>query len=265
MKSAIHTNFDICVIGGGFTGAAAALGLVKTGAKVLMVDKISTVQKASRANFGLVWSQSKGLGNRAYSRLSVNAALAYKAFAGWLEQESSIDTELRLGAGLVLTIGETELATRKKFIRQMHHEAEQDGETHPSRMVDRYEIQELVGKTPVGEDVSGGSFSEIDGDVNPLLLLRAMRKVFGIRGGHFLQGCSVNAVQRSRATYVLETTRGTIEVPAIVMAAGLGNIKLAEMMPKALKQSTESKRTRSPQPKLAKDISKPKMKMPQST
>jgi glycine/D-amino acid oxidase-like deaminating enzyme len=234
MKSGNHTNYDICVIGGGFMGAAVALGLVKTGVRVLVVDRISTIQKASKANFGLVWSQSKGLGNREYSRLSVKATLAFKSFAGRLEQESGIDTELRLGAGLVLTIGEAELATRKKLIQQMHHEAQQSGETHPSRMVDRREVQALVGKTPLGENVSGGSFSNIDGDVNPLLLLRAMRKVFSGRGGHFLQGCSVNAIQRNKGTYVLDTTQGTVEAPCIVLAAGLGNIKLAAMMGKTV-------------------------------
>ena len=234
MKSKNTKNYDICVIGGGFMGAAVALGLVKTGVRVLMADRISTILKASKANFGLVWSQSKGLGNRNYSRLSVKATLEYKAFAGRLEQESGIDTELRLGAGLVLSIGEAELAARKKLIQQMHHEAEQSGETHPSRMVDRYEVQALVGETPLGENVSGGSFSHIDGDVNPLLLLRAMRKVFSGRGGHFRQGCSVKAIQRKRGTYVLDTTQGTVEVPAIVLAAGLGNIELAAMMGKTV-------------------------------
>jgi len=234
MKSGNYTNYDICVIGGGFMGAAVALGLVKTGVRVLMVDRISTIHKASKANFGLVWSQSKGLGNRDYSRLSVEATLAFKAFAGWLEQESGIDTELRLGAGLVLTIGEAELAARKKLIEQMHHEAEQSGETHPSRMIDRREVQELVGVAPLGKNVSGGSFSNIDGDVNPLLLLRAMRKVFSGRDGQFLQGCSVNAIERNRGTYVLDTTQGTIEVSTIVLAAGLGNIELAAMMGKTV-------------------------------
>ena len=220
-------------------GAAVALGLVEAGVRVLMVDRISTIYKASKANFGLVWSQSKGLGNRDYSRLSVKAILAFEAFAARLEQESGIDTELRLGAGLVLTIGEAELAARKKFIHQLHHEAQQNGETHPSRMVDRYEVQALVGETALGEDVSGGSFSHIDGDVNPLLLLRAMRKVFSDRGVHFLQGCSVNAIQRKRGAYVLDTTQGTIEVTAIVLAAGLGNIKLAAMMGKAVPLAPE--------------------------
>jgi glycine/D-amino acid oxidase-like deaminating enzyme len=234
MKSRNYTNYDICVIGGGLMGAAAGLGLVKTGARVLMVDRISSLHKASRANFGLVWSQSKGLGNRHYSRLSVKAVLAFKAFAGWLEQESGIDTELRLGAGLVLSVGAAELAARQKMIQQLHHEAEQSGESHPSRMVDRTEVQALVGAASLGEQVAGGSFSDIDGDVNPLLLLRALRKVFSSRGGHFRQECTVNAIQRTGGTFVLETTQGAVEAPGIVLAAGLENIELAAMLGKTV-------------------------------
>ena len=234
MKSRNSTNYDICVIGGGLMGAAAALGLVKTGARVLMVDRTSSLYKASRANFGLVWSQSKGLGNRHYSRLSVKAVLAFKAFAGWLEQESGIGMELRLGAGLVLSIGAAELAARQKLVQQFHHEAEQSGETHPSRMVDRAEVQALVGAASLGENVAGGSFSDIDGDVNPLLLLRAMRKVFSNQGGHFRQGCTVSAIQRSGGTYIIDTTQGTVGASGIVLAAGLGNIELAAMLGKSV-------------------------------
>jgi len=234
MKAGNDTNYDICVIGGGFMGAAVALGLVKTGARVLMIDKTSTLYKASRANFGLVWSQSKGLGNRDYSRLSVKAVRSFAAFAGWLEQESGIDTELRLGAGLVLSIGAAELAARQKLIQQLHREAKQSGERHPSRMVDRAEVQALVGATPLGEHVAGGSFSDIDGDVNPLLLLRALRKVFAGCGGHFRQGCAVKAIQRTGGAYVLETTRGSIAAPGLVLAAGLGNIELAGMVGKTV-------------------------------
>ncbi len=215
-------------------GSAVSLGLVKNGARVLMVDRISSLYKASKANFGLVWSQSKGLGNRNYSRLSVKAVRAFKSFAGWLEQESGIDTELRLGAGLILSIGAAELADRQKLVQQLHHEAEQSGETHPSRLVDRAEVQALVGAATLGEHVAGGSFSDIDGDVNPLLLLRALRKVFGSRGGRFRQGCTVNAIQRTGGTYVIDTTRGPVETPGIVLAAGLGNIELAAMLGKTV-------------------------------
>lgn len=227
-------NYDICVIGGGLMGAAVALGLVRSGATVLMADKISSIHRASKANFGLVWSQGKGLGNRDYSRLSEKAVLAFKGFADPIEQESGIDLELRLGAGLVLFIGEQEQSQRSELIQRMHREAEQRGETHPCQILDRNDVQALVGRTALGENVSGGSFSPIDGDVNPLLLLKAMRGIFVQKEGRFLHGCAVKAIKKKSRLYHLETSAGEIRTPKIVMAAGLGNISLAAMLGKKI-------------------------------
>jgi glycine/D-amino acid oxidase-like deaminating enzyme len=227
-------RYDVCVIGGGFMGAAVALGLVREGATVLMVDRVSKIHKASRGNFGLVWSQSKGSGNRPYARLSEKAVRAFDGFAREIEAESGIDVELRLGAGLVLSIGEQELAARTAVIEKMHAEAAACGETHPSQMLDRNEVQELVGKAALGEAVSGGSFSHIDGDVNPLLLLKAMRKVFIKKGGNFVQGCKVDGISRQADHYHLATPLGNIEAQKLVMAAGLGNILLFSKLGKTI-------------------------------
>ncbi|MBW1635227.1 MAG: FAD-binding oxidoreductase [Deltaproteobacteria bacterium] len=225
-----HNRFDVCVIGGGLMGSAVALGLVRSGARVLMVDKISRLQTASKGNFGLVWSQSKGSGNRDYSRFSEKAVLDFTDFALWLEEESGIDIELRLGAGLILCIGDRELAARTESIKKFHHEAELHGERHPSIMVNQQEVQKLVGKTALGEEVSGGSFSSVDGDVNPLLLLKAMRRIFIKLGGVFLGGCLVNGIKRRNRSYHLETSSGKIVAAKIVLAAGFGNIPLIGMM-----------------------------------
>ncbi len=227
-------GYDVCVIGGGFMGAAVALGLVEKGAKVLMVDKVSRIHTASRANFGLVWSQIKGDGNRPYARFSEKAVRSFAGFARGVEEESGIDVELRLGAGLVLSLGEQELAARTLAVEKMHREAEIDGEKHPSQMLDRKEVLELVGKAVLGEEVSGGSFSSIDGDVNPLLLLRAMRKVFVKKGGDFFQGCTVDCIVRRGDSYHLDTSQGDIEAGKIVMAAGLGNISLFSKLKKKI-------------------------------
>ncbi len=226
MKDLENNTCDVCVIGGGYMGAAVAFGLVRAGAKVLMVDKVSEIHKASRANFGLIWSQSKGSGNRPYARLSERAVREFGDFTQLVEEESGIDVELRLGAGLVVSLGEQELSARKTAIEKMHTEAEAHGEKHPSKILDRNEIQERVGKAVLGEEVTGGSFSSIDGDVNPLLLLKAMRRVFIKRGGTFIQGCTVTDLTRQGRSYQLDTSMGKIEADRVVMAAGLGNISL---------------------------------------
>ncbi len=229
-----HHQTDICVIGGGYMGAAVGLGLAKSGARVVILDKISTRQRASKANFGLVWSQSKGAGNRAYSRLSEKAVRSFAAFNKKIEAQAGIRTELRLGKGLVLCLGKEEFEAKKQFIENMHQTAQAEGQAHPSRMLDRKEVQDLVGGVRLGEQVTGGSFSHIDGDVNPLLLLKAMRKLFLKKGGRFCHGVTVHNIRKLRQTYRLDTSTGTIEAPKIVLAAGLGNMDLARMLGRSL-------------------------------
>jgi glycine/D-amino acid oxidase-like deaminating enzyme len=223
-------KYEVCVIGGGYMGAAVSLGLVQAGAKVLMIDKVSKIHKASRANFGLVWSQSKGSGNRPYARMSEQAVRQFSSFVDDLEEACGIDVELRLGAGLVLSLGEQELAARSAAFEKLHQDAAACGETHPSELLDRRQVQDLVGKAILGDEVSGGSFSSIDGDVNPLLLLKAIRKMYQKKGGTFTQGCEVNHLLRNDAHYQITTSSGTIEAEKIVLAAGLGNISLCSKL-----------------------------------
>lgn len=213
-------------------GSAVALGLANAGAKVLMLDKVSRMHTASRANFGLVWSQSKGVGisHRPYARWSEKAVRMFTDFTRDIKEESSTNIELRLGKGLVISLGEKEFGARKSVIKTMHQAAEAYGEKHPSRIVDRNEVKELVGKATLGEEVTGGSYSPIDGDVNPLLLLKAMRKVFVKRGGFFIQGCSAERFSQSKNGYLLTTQSGDITCNKIVLAAGLGNIQLCSTL-----------------------------------
>jgi len=234
-----HTNrhtqhCDVCVIGGGLMGSAVALGLARQGAKVLMLDRLSAMQRASKANFGLIWSQSKGLGNVAYRRLSINAALAFREFGPRLEQETGIDMEMRLGAGLILAIGDKEREIRKNISTRIQRQDEQYGGIHSPRMVDRADIQAMIGTAMLGQDVRGGSFCDIDGDINPLLLLKAMRKAFLQQNGRFRQNCAIRLIRRKNHVWIIDTPYGPITTPRIVLAAGLGNIELAAGMGTAI-------------------------------
>ena len=64
---------DVIVIGGGVVGSALAYGAMRTGAQVLLLDGDDADIRAARANFGLVWVQSKGLGFPPYQRWTVEA------------------------------------------------------------------------------------------------------------------------------------------------------------------------------------------------
>ena len=58
----MNASFDVVIVGGGVTGAAVGYGLAKRGVKTCLVDAVPTFSRASRANMGLIWCQSKALG-----------------------------------------------------------------------------------------------------------------------------------------------------------------------------------------------------------
>ena len=53
----IKENAEVVVVGGGVIGVSLAYGMVKKGAKVILIDKVDKRLTASRGNFGLVWFQ----------------------------------------------------------------------------------------------------------------------------------------------------------------------------------------------------------------
>ena len=67
MPGAAKSEFDVAVVGGGLVGSALALGLARAGQRVALLDEGDAAVRASRANFALVWVQSKGLGMPAYT------------------------------------------------------------------------------------------------------------------------------------------------------------------------------------------------------
>ena len=67
------TDYDVAVVGGGLLGSAIAWGLGRIGKRVAVLDEGDIAKRASRANFALVWVQSKGLGMPAYTSWTVRA------------------------------------------------------------------------------------------------------------------------------------------------------------------------------------------------
>ncbi|MGW8193448.1 MAG: FAD-dependent oxidoreductase, partial [Desulforhopalus sp.] len=86
---------DVIIIGGGISGAATALGLVKEGAgKVFIFDEQLPSQRLSRGNFGLTWFMCKGANNPVYAKWCRMATEQWPQFAEKLEQETGYDMEL---------------------------------------------------------------------------------------------------------------------------------------------------------------------------
>ena len=79
-------RFDVVTIGGGLSGLVTACRAAQLGQRVAVLDEGDITKRASRANFALVWVQSKGLGLAAYAGWTIRSSNAWGGFSDLLKQ-----------------------------------------------------------------------------------------------------------------------------------------------------------------------------------
>jgi hydrogen cyanide synthase HcnC len=220
-------NFDVAIIGGGLVGAAIGWGVARTGARVAVLDEGDVAYRASRANFALVWLQSKGLGMAGYANWTRRSAEAWPEFAAALAAETGIDVCYERRGGFVLCLSEAELEARRSFMQRLH--AQPGLNAYPYEFLDRVALaNRLLG---LGREVVGGSYCPLDGHVNALRLLRALHRGLRDRGAAYFGAASVEQLSGlPGGGFRIETAAATIEAGRLVLAAGLGNARLAPMV-----------------------------------
>ena len=219
---------DVIVVGGGLFGPATAHGLRRLGLDVTVLDDGDDVLRAARGNFGLVWVQSKGMGMQRYADWSRESAHLYADFAAELKDGTGIDVAHRNGGGMQLLIGEEERENRRRQIDIMRQQAGPAG--YDCEIIEPEDVAKLLPDIRIGESVSGASFCPHDGDVNPLLLLRALHTGFQRAGGRYRSGCRVETIRHDGTAFVAETRNGRFAAPKIVLACGHGITRLAPMV-----------------------------------
>lgn len=214
---------DAIVVGGGLVGAAVAYGLARLGLRPLILDEGDVALRASRGNFGLVWVQSKGVGNPAYQRWTRASSEAWLDLAAALREETGIGVGHARPGGVAICLTEDELAQRARMMREMQAQMGDFGFEY--RMLDHGELKELL--PGIGPRVLGASWSPYDGHANPLYLLRALHAATLARGGSYAAEAQVESLRYVERRFVVETRRARYEAPKLVLAAGLGNATLA--------------------------------------
>jgi len=215
-------NHDAIVIGGGLVGSAVAYGLAREGLHPLILDEGDVALRASRGNFGLVWVQSKGLGNPAYQRWTRSSSELWVELAQQLREETGVGVGHQRPCGVAICLTDEEYAEREQLMRGMQRQMGDFGFEY--RMLDRGELKELI--PGIGPKVVGASWSPYDGHANPLYLLRALHAATIKRGGSYVPEAHVESIVPTSAGFAVVTARGRYEAPKIVLAAGLGNAAL---------------------------------------
>jgi glycine/D-amino acid oxidase-like deaminating enzyme len=222
----MHREYDVAVVGGGLLGSAIAWGLGRLGKTVAVLDEGDIAKRASRANFALVWVQSKGLGMPAYTGWTVRASESWGRLAAELKEQTALDVSLQQNGGFHLTLGDDEFEQRGQLVTRMHNQV--GAADYKMEMLSASEVGKML--PLIGPGVSGGSFCPLDGHVNSLRTFRAFHTGFRQFGIDYFPERPVSAIGYSGGEFRLATPKGEIHAGKIVLAAGNANQTLAPMV-----------------------------------
>ena len=212
---------EVAVIGGGIVGVSIGYGLALQNVDSMVLDEGDGAIRASRGNFGLVWVQGKGLALPAYTGWALRAVEQWPELSRQLQSSTGIDVALTRSGGLYFCKTQEALENRASDLAQIR--AQHDG-PYEYEILDNAAIRKLVPE--IGPDVAGASHTTYDGQADPLRLLHALHRAYRLRGGRYLPGNGVLAIEKKGEKFVLKTAQCQILASRIVLASGLGNAAL---------------------------------------
>ena len=228
MPEVKHDDADFAVIGGGLVGAATAWGLARLGRRVVVLDEGDIAHRASRGNFALVWVQSKGLGMPRYAAWTRQSSDLWAGFADELARETGIDTRFERPGGFTLALDDAELERRAAMLRRLHNQPEMTVDLG-YEVVDRARLLTMLPE--IGPEVVGGIYCPLDGHANSLKLLRALHAGMQRAGAAYRGDCAVREIAPAAGGgFAIRHDGGEIRAARLVLAAGIGNARLAPMV-----------------------------------
>ena len=225
-RRGLLTEPDITVVGGGLVGSAIAFGLARRGARVLVLDEGDRALRASRANFALIWVQSKGLGMPQYSAWSKGSSKAWSELAALLRETTGVDVALQQPGGFALCLSEGEMEKRISATRRL--QAQPGAPQFPYEVLDHEGTRRVLPQ--IGRDVAGSIYCPLDGHVNSLRLFRALHLAMDALGVGYRPECPVDRIEPHEGGFRLSGAWGEVRSARVVLSAGLGNARLAPMV-----------------------------------
>jgi glycine/D-amino acid oxidase-like deaminating enzyme len=219
-------EFDVAVVGGGLVGAALAWGIARAHKRVVVLDEGDVAHRASRANFALVWVQSKGLGMPEYAAWTKRSSDAWQGLAQELEQTTGIDVAFSRPGGFTLALSEAELEARSRLLQRLHNQPNMV--RYPYEILDRGALLERLPR--IGPEVVGASHCPLDGQCNSLRLLYAFHAGMRQLGVEYRPSHVVRAIDYHDGVFVLRNSSTAVRTEKVVLAAGIGNARLASMV-----------------------------------
>ena len=227
--SALPTQADAVVVGGGILGTCCAYWLARMGVQVLQLDQTSLAAGATGRNGGFVTIGAAMSYPEAINQFGHAAALEMWQLTYTSRQllrdvlhDEQIDCDYREPGTLTLALSEAEFGQMQLSAQQM------TADNMPAETIGRRQVQSLI-NTPVSDAVCGGKFSPNGG------LLHSARFVHGLakaaqRHGATTAIATLQGIQSSADGITLTTSAGPIHTRAVIVATNAWTRQLVPAM-----------------------------------
>lgn len=200
-------GFDVAVIGGGITGLSTAYHLLKSGKRVLLIEKNHIGAGASSACDDMILLQSKKPG------ISLQMAFESLEMYKRLSAELGYNVEFETRGGMILIENNYHLHVMEEYVKQ------QKSYGLDVHIIDQKEVRRR--QPNVRDGIVASTFSDKDSQVNPLKVMRGfMRKGLSM-GLEIKQGAVIKEMNPLQNGWRLTLEDGqSIETEYVINAAG---------------------------------------------
>ncbi len=212
--TALPSNADVVVVGGGVIGTSIAFHLSEAGVDVCLLERDQLAGGST--------SRAAG-GFRAQFSDPLNIALGLRSIEAFTQFEKRPGAEIDLHQ-----VGYLFLLDRADDVAAFEASLALQNELGvPSRLVDLDEAHELCPLVEL-DGVLAATYCPLDGHASPEAVVQGYAAGARSHGATVVTGCAVTDVRNDgRAITGVETELGTIETPTVVCAAGVWSPELA--------------------------------------
>lgn len=214
--AAMPERADVCVIGGGYTGLAAARALARGGASVAVLEQGRIGGGASGRNGGFVLPGYKAdlaaivrRNGLELARQLFEASLESIRFVERLVAEEQIECEWHRPGGITLAAKPAHLAGLRAEQRLLEREF-----GHRTTLLGAADIAAEIGS----RRYHGGLLDPVAGAVQPALYLHGLARSAATAGALLCEGVQAGSLTRRSGRWAVETGRGQLEAGEVVVA-----------------------------------------------
>jgi sarcosine oxidase subunit beta len=208
---------DVVIIGAGIIGSSVAYHLAKHKLRVTVLERGDIASGSSGACDGLVFLQSKKPG------IHLELALESRRRFDALAKQLPVPIEYKATGGMVVAETEAEMAALEQFVR-----AQQENGLDVT-LLDRVGACRL--EPHLSEQISGATFSTLDGQVNPIALTLGFALGARSLGARIITGASVTGIDMAAGRVsAVETDTERIAVQIVVNATGAHAPDIGQMV-----------------------------------